>query len=434
VEATWGARLNELTEEAVARVRAPGFAIGVVHRGETAYARGYGCLELGEPARVGASTVFHMASVTKPFVATAIMQLVEKGRLCLEDKVARRVPYFQMADSRYREITVRQMLNHTAGMPDVEDYHWDRPEYDDASLERYIRTLTTERLIGAPGERSVYSNIGFEVLAAAIQEVAGQPFEAYVHERILAPIGMSASTLLMPRPMPGHWASPHMLDDSGEVAVQPCYPYNRPHAASSTLHSSVEDMLRWALANLNLGQLGARILSADSYDAQWSPSAELEPGRAVGLSWMLGERWGRRIVQHGGGDKGFSTLILLVPELELGVVTMSNLYHAVAAVAGAAWAAIALAMGREPEPIFPSRETIAAMAGRYRGPDGTVIEIGSDGDGARGTAGGARLSFVPVNATTIGAEVASRQSRVLATVRNGSPVVFENDTLFHKEH
>jgi hypothetical protein len=87
-------------------------------------------------------TVFHMASIVKPFVATAILQLADERKVDLDAPVVRYLPYFRLADQRYPSITVRQMVAHTSGMPDVSDYEWDRPQFDDGALEGYVRSLS----------------------------------------------------------------------------------------------------------------------------------------------------------------------------------------------------------------------------------------------------------------------------------------------------
>src|SRR5205085_10165413 len=103
-------------------------------------------------------TLFHLASVTKTFVATAILQLAERGRLDIDAPVVTYLSYFRLHDERYQDITIAQMLSHTSGMPDTEEYGWDRPEYDDGALERYVRSLGALSLIAAPGEKYAYSN------------------------------------------------------------------------------------------------------------------------------------------------------------------------------------------------------------------------------------------------------------------------------------
>lgn len=310
----------------------PGFAIGVVENGKVIYARGFGVAKLGSNTPITPKSLFHMASVTKPFVSTAIMQLVERGKISLDARVIDYLPYFRLKDERFAAITVRQMLSHISGMPDVENYNWDKPEYDDAALERYVRGLNNLSLLGAPGETFRYSNIAFEVLGDVIAKVSGMSFESYVQRNILAPLGMKHSTLLVRETDPKRLVAPHVRDKDGKIVVSKVFPYNRPHAASSTLYSSIDDMNRWARANLNRGELnGKRILKTSSYDAMWKPYAnvgEISPlvpsDMKIGLSWFLREENGHRLVNHGGGDLGFHSFLLLAPDDSISVVAMSN--------------------------------------------------------------------------------------------------------------
>jgi len=325
-------RLEPMIEETVRKHQIPGFAIGIVENGKVIYSRGFGVAKLGSNNRITPKSLFHMASVTKPFVATAIMQLVERDKINLDARVTDYLPYFRMKDERFATITVRQMLNHISGMPDVEDYNWDKPEYDDGALERYVRGLNNLSLLGEPGEKFRYSNIAFEVLGDVIAKVSGESFESYVQRNILAPLGMKHSTLLVRNTDPKRLVAPHVRDKAGNVVASKVFPYNRPHAASSTLYSSIEDMNRWALANLNRGELnGKRILKTSSYDALWKPYADvgnispLVPSdMKIGLSWFLGRHKGHQLVTHGGGDLGFHSFLLLAPDDSISIVAMSN--------------------------------------------------------------------------------------------------------------
>src|SRR5262245_4937625 len=176
----------------------PGLAIAVVERGRVAYAAGFGVRNVAHPGEaITTRSLFHMASITKPFVATSLMQLVESGRLDLDAPVAKYLPYFRMADARYVGITVRQMVTHTSGMPDVADYEWDKPQYDDGALERYVRSLTPFRLEFPPGARFKYSNMAFEILGDVVAKRSGETFDDYVQRHILTPLGMKDSTLLV---------------------------------------------------------------------------------------------------------------------------------------------------------------------------------------------------------------------------------------------
>ncbi len=318
------ARIDSYLMEQVRTSGIPGLTAAVVRDGNVIYAGAHGVRKLGEDEELTPRHVFHFASVSKPFVATAIVQLAEEGKLELNDPLVKHLPYFHLSDERDREITIQQMLNHTAGMPDVEDYEWDKPQFDDKAAERYVRSMESERLLWAPGSDWAYSNMAFDALGDLIAKVSGVSFEEYVRINIFEPIGMKGSSFIYPEidesfRTTGHVGNPAIVSD--------IYPYNRRHAPSSTLNSSVAEMTRWMLVNLGRGELGGRrILSAESYDILWTPSTELitSRGEEIGLTWLLGEHAGHRTVFHGGGDTGFRSYVLLLPDDGIGIVLASN--------------------------------------------------------------------------------------------------------------
>jgi len=307
----------------------PGLAVAVVRNGSVIYSRAHGVRELGREEKLTSEHVFHFASVSKPFVATAVVQLAEAGKLKLSDAVVKHLPYFLLADERHRDITIQQMLNHTSGMPDVEDYQWDKPQLDDGAAERYVRTMVSERLLWAPGSDWAYSNMAFDVLGDLIAKVSGMSFEEYVRINILEPIGMNDSSFIYAEIDEAFRTTGHVGDPA---RVSNVYPYNRRHAPSSTLNSSVVEMTRWMLVNLNRGELdGRRILRGESHDLLWTPTTE-KPADTVpmphalemGLSWGLGEHAGHRTVFHGGRDTGFRSYVMLLPDDGIGIVLASN--------------------------------------------------------------------------------------------------------------
>jgi CubicO group peptidase (beta-lactamase class C family) len=320
-------RLNPRLEAILLEEKIPGLAVGIVADGALVYSRGFGVQNLGKPAKpVTTRTLFHMASVTKPFVATAVMQLVEQEKVDLDAPVTNYVRYFRLKDSRYKSITVRQMLTHSSGMPDVEDYQWNKPELDDGALERYVRGLADEELRFAPGSKFAYSNMAFEVLGDLVAKVSGKSFEQYVAANLLDPLGMKSSTLLLAQADEALIALGHTRTADGTMISIAHYPYNRAHSPSSNLHSNVVDMARWMLANLNRGELdGRRILKRSTYDILWKPAMETgKPDRSVGISWFLDRSKGEELVLHAGGDDGFLTYVCLCPARKIGVVIMTN--------------------------------------------------------------------------------------------------------------
>lgn len=316
-------RIEIYLAEQVRTQEIPGLAVAVVRDGEVLYKGAFGVTQLGEDELLTPEHIFHFASVSKPFVATAIVQLVEQGKMGIDDPVTKFLPYFRLSGKLYRDITIRQMLNHTSGMPDVLDYQWDKPQTDEGAAERYVRQMKTRQLVGVPGKLWKYSNLAFDTLGDVIVKVSGTSFEEFVRANILEPLGMVQSSFIYPdieealRTV-GHVGNPAKVSD--------VYPYNRRHAPSSTLNSSVSEMSMWMLANLNRGELnGRRILRPKSYDLLWTPTTDTPKGGSkVGLSWFLGELGGHRTVSHGGMDIGFSSFILLLPDDRIGIVLASN--------------------------------------------------------------------------------------------------------------
>src|SRR5438477_3939616 len=301
----------------------PGFAIGVIRNGKLIYAKGFGVAKLGGNTTITSRSLFQMASVTKTFVATAVMQLVEKEKIDLDAPLIRYLPYFRLDDERYKTITIRQTLSHTSGIPDTVNYNWDKPEYDAGALERFVRSIADQKLVFPPGEKFAYSNTAYEILGDVIAKVSGESFEDYVQHNILTPLGMKDSTLLVREANPQLLTSPHVMENN-KVVVSKIFPYNRAHSPSSTLYSSIEDMSRWAIANMNRGELdGKRILKHETIDLMWRPIADALRMKE-GISWFTTEKQGHRLVLHSGGDVGFESLLILAPEDSVAVIAMSN--------------------------------------------------------------------------------------------------------------
>ncbi len=352
----------------------PGLAIGVVADTEIVYAKGFGVRSIETREPISMTTIFHMASVSKPFVATAIMQCVERGQVQLDAPIITYLPYFRLDDERYSSITVQHMLSHVSGMPDEEDYEWDKPQYDEDALERYVRSLSSKTLLSGPGEKFAYSNIAFECLGDVIAKVSGMSFDDYLKKHVLNPAGMAESSFLKPEHLPGNWAAPHVRA-LGTFAWEG-YPYNRLHGPSSTLHASVIEMCNWAITNLKGGNFkGNTILSPSSYDILWKPWAEIGEGEQVGLSWFLKEYRGERIIEHGGGDTGFRTHFVMLPDKRAAVVVLCNLYPA--PVEEISHLALDIILGYEPSPMIPYANLIVYKTLREEGLDAAVARWNS---------------------------------------------------------
>ena len=249
--------LEVVLQEIMTRWDIPGLAVGIVEGDEIVYAKGFGVQSLETQAPVTLDSVFCVQSVSKCFVATAVMQLVERGKLDLDAPLVQYLPYFQMDDERYRQITIRQMLSHTSGMPDMDEIEYvelvAHPEYDDGAAERFVRGLSDRKLIANPGERFSYSNIAYNVLGDLLAKVSAKSFESAMQEHILIPSGMPNSTFLLADIPTNLLAWPHLR--SPEMRVNPIYPYHRADAPASFLHTTVVDMCHWGITSLKRGSL-----------------------------------------------------------------------------------------------------------------------------------------------------------------------------------
>jgi CubicO group peptidase (beta-lactamase class C family) len=314
-------------EKALTEQQLAGLGISVVRNGHPPYAAGFGLADLESRRPVDADSLFHTASISKTFVATALLQLEAAGRVELEAPARRYLPFFPFASEGAAPITLRQMLSHSAGIPDVEDYQWDDPSFSQEAVDEYIRGLRGMEPIAAPGEEFHYSNIAFDTLGRIIGEVSGKSFEEYVREAILEPLGMDSSSFLYREFDRQRLTTGHLRSEDGEGAPVPhhVYPYNRIHAPSSTLASSPRDMNRWMKANLQRGRLeGVRILPEEAYERAWRRHTVIKDETWVGLAWFHTRYRGRELYYHSGGDTGFSGVCILVPEEELGVTVMTN--------------------------------------------------------------------------------------------------------------
>ena len=206
----------------------PGLAISITKDDEIVYLGAFGVRNIETREQLKPEHFFHFASVSKPFVATAIMQLVEQKKISLDDKLTTHLPYFKIDDDRYKTITIRQLLNHTSGLGDVRDYEWESPRYEVNAAEDYVKSLTKERLQFTPGTDWAYSNLAFDMMGDVIAKVSGMPFETFIKRNIFAPLDMENSSFIYPEIPKELTTKPHVW--KGSVTMSDIYPYNRIHA------------------------------------------------------------------------------------------------------------------------------------------------------------------------------------------------------------
>ncbi len=318
--------LPKFVQETATSLELPGVAIGVLMDDQEVYAC-HGVTSLDNPLPVDQNTLYDLGSVTKTYTATTLMRLVAAGRVELDAPVRRYVPELQLADERAAaEVTVLNLLNHTAGLD------WgvivDTGEGDDA-LARYVAKMAELAQIASPGTRASYSQAGYNLAGRVIEKVTGLTFERAVTSLLLEPLGLSQSFFMDSEVMTRRFAVGHNPSDDGTLSVARLWRRWRANNPGGGLVSSVVDQLRWARFHLGDGcaKSGERILPADVLHQMKEPTTELlgsSLGDALGICWFLRDVDGVRTVGHGGSANGQFAELLLVPERNFAVVSLSN--------------------------------------------------------------------------------------------------------------
>lgn len=323
-------KLDSIIEDYMYEQGIPGMAIGIIKDGKILLQKGYGYRNIETREPITDESLFHMASVSKTFVATAIVQLHEEGKIDIFRPVVDYIPYFKSKDERYKQITIQHMLSHTSGITYVDDALWGKGPHDDGALEYYVRSLSELELMWDPANKFYYNNTVYEVLGHLIAKVSGMTFEDYIKKNILEPLEMKESTFLKKEVNKTLATSPHIMTSNSEenIVVSNIYPYNRMHAPSSTLHSSVQEMCNFGMAYLKKGKFkNNRIYTEESYDLMFTPQVDFIHNNLetqMGLTWFMNDYKGFRVFSHSGSDTGFNSKIAFIPDVNSFVVYTCN--------------------------------------------------------------------------------------------------------------
>ena len=365
--------LAEFVAEKAKEFDVPGIAVGVWAQGREVFAC-HGVTSIDNPLPVNQDTLFVVGSVTKTFTATAIMRLVEAGRVELDAPARRYVPELRLPDDEAAaQITILNLLNHTAGLDTRMVF--DSGDGDDA-LAREVANMARVALAGPVGGRASYSQLGYNLLGRVIENVTGQTYEAAIASLVFEQAGLVNSVFTAGAAITRRFAVGHNLSE-GTLKVARTWKDTRGNNPGGGLASSVSDQLRWARFHLGGSELARRMQE---------PTADLHGsslGDAIGLAWFLREVDGVRTVGHGGSTNGQFADLLLVPERDFAVIVMSNagpdsglaLNQAVVRWALEHYLGVA---ERAPEPLPYDAERAREIAGHYENEFMTLI-IDTDG-------------------------------------------------------
>jgi CubicO group peptidase (beta-lactamase class C family) len=377
--------LAALVEAAAEKFAVPGVAVAVWADGTQTYAS-HGVTSLADPRPVDENTLYSLGSISKTYTATVMMALVAQGKVDLDAPVRRYVPELVLRnEQRAGEMTVLNLLNHTAGL----DWRLiiDTGDGDDA-LAKFVARLAELDQLAAPGTRASYSQAGYSLAGRIIEKVTGLTFERAAETLVLEPLGLTdtlyAMDEIMARPAV---AMGHNADDDGEYVIARQWKDNRANNPGGGVASCVADQLRWARFHLGDGHApdGTEVMPAATLQQMQVPTATLHSstlGDAIGIGWFLRDVGGVRTVGHGGSGNGQFAELLLVPERDFAIVVASNASptgvpcnQAIVRWALEHYLGVA---DRDPEPEPYDQARAAEIAGAYEN-DAMTFTITTDG-------------------------------------------------------
>ena len=340
----------------------PGVALGVLFDGEEETA-GLGVTSIENPLEVTPDTLFQIGSIGKAFTATAVMRLVEEGKLDLDAPVRDYLPDFRLSDEAAAAgATIRHLLTHTGGW--VGDYFDDFGWGDDA-LARMVEQVGELPQLTPLGAVWSYNNAGFYVLGRVIEVVTGRTFEAAMRELVLDPLGLEHAYYFMDDVITRRFVVGHELDESEQTTVSRPWPIGRAAHAAGGLVTSVHELLRYARFWIDGGDLLRPESVAEMVRPQVDVGGNID---AIGLAWMLMSIEDVRLIGHGGGTKGQISWLAVAPEQKFALAVVTNHQRGGVVADRVAEAAYEAYLGvREPEQVAIDlpRERLQEYLGRY---------------------------------------------------------------------
>ncbi len=308
--------VDEYIKAQMARRKVPGLALAVVQRGQLVKLAGYGLASVELDAPVTPDTVFELASVTKQFTATAIMKLVEEGKVRVDDPVS---TYLPGTPATWSAITIRHLLTHTAGLPKLgEDFRalWRGGVRMNYTTAQMFDAATKDPLSFSPGTGWQYSDVGYFLLGMVIEKVSGQRYAAFLADRFFTPLGMASTSVIDQWSVVPHRAPGYSLSHGALIRIRRDWQFEMP--SHYGVLSTVRDLVKWERA-----LEGGQVLSRQSLADMWTP-VRLNDGsyRLYGFGWFVTERRGHRLIDHTGIT---GTQFSRFPDDGLTVIVLTNL-------------------------------------------------------------------------------------------------------------
>lgn len=357
-------------EELATTLTIPGVALGVIHK-DVIHTAALGITSIEHGLPITDTTLFQIGSISKTFLGTAAMRLVEQGRLFLDAPVRAILPELRLRDQTAQEqTTLRHLLTHTGGW--TGDYFDDTGWGDDA-LARYVARMAELPQELPLGRLFSYNNAGFNLAGRMIERVTGSPFEQAMAELVFKPLNLQECFYFPDDAMTHRFSVGHIVDQGVATVARPWSIGRSAHPAGGIV-ASLRDLLRYAAFHLGSGVTpsGERLLSSEGLATMARPQAPTGamPDQ-IGLSWFLHEVEGRMILSHGGATNGQMARLVVVPAAGFALACLTNASTGSTLHDEIARLALQLFLGiaePEPMPISLPAEQLAAYAGRYTNP------------------------------------------------------------------
>jgi CubicO group peptidase (beta-lactamase class C family) len=362
------AKVAELASE----YEVPGVAVGILLQGDEQYAV-HGVTSIESPVPIDENTLFQFGSTGKTFTASAIMRLVEQGKIDLDAPVRTYVPELRLKDEDVAQrVTVLQLLNHSAGWQG--DFFEDTSSGDDA-IALYVEKMSTLEQVYPLGTQGSYNNASLVLAGRVIEKVTGQTYAEAIKTLILDPLGLDMTFSSMNDIMTRRFVVGHVKHPDGNVTVARPWALPRSMYPAGGWSASVRDQLAWARFHLGDGRGtdGTQVLSKATLDRMKEETFNLGAsaiGDAVGISWLLKDVEGVRLVGHGGTTHGQLSAFQMVPARGFAVVVLTNSAPNGAQFHGAIvkWA-LEHYLGvvqHQPEPLTLTPDELSAYTGTFR--------------------------------------------------------------------
>jgi CubicO group peptidase (beta-lactamase class C family) len=324
--AIWPASLASATDQPdavdhyiraeMAKERVPGLALLVSRGGQVIRAQGYGMANVELVVPVKPETIFQSGSVGKQFTATAVMMLVEEGKIGLEDPLTK---YFPDAPGAWKQVTIRELLSHTAGFTDYPKTFDMRKDYTETELLKIVADIP---LAYTPGASWSYSNLGYLTLGIVIHKVTGKFYGDFLQERIFRPLGMTTTRIISEADIIPNRSAGYRLV-KGELKNQEWVSPTLNTTADGSLYFSILDLAKWDAALYT-----EKLLQRSSLEQMWTVS-KLKNGQPnsghYGFGWFIETKNGHHVVEHEGEWQGFTTQISRYVDDKLTVIILTNL-------------------------------------------------------------------------------------------------------------